>query len=133
MADLDAAAGAHGLTYPPHHASSENSFIGDDIAIHGGSQHRITHGGIRESVRALTVVLPDGSLLRTGRATTDAATGNDLTALFVGSQETLGVIVEATVRLRPRPVRTRTAVASFDSLTSAADGVTAIIRSRRQG
>ena len=130
--DLDAAAGAHGLTYPPHHASSETTCIGDDIAIHTGSQHTITHsGGIRESVRALTVVLPDGSLLRTGRATIHA-TGNDLTALFVGSQEVLGVIVEATVRLRPRPVRTRTAVASFDSLTSAADGVTAIIRSRTQ-
>jgi|GEM_PF-2207074 len=131
-ADLDAAAGAHGLTYPPHHATNETTCIGDDIAVHTGSQHTITHsGGIRESVRALTVVLPDGSLLRTGGAAIHA-TGNDLTALFVGSQETLGVIVEATVRLRPRPVRTRTAVASFDSLTSAADAVTAIIRSRAQ-
>ena len=130
-ADLDAAAGAHGLTYPPHHACRGTTCIGDDIAVHTGSQHTITRSGIRESVRALTVVLPDGSLLRTGDETIHA-TANDLTALFVGSQETLGVIVEATVRLRPRPVRTRTAVVSFHSLTSAADAVTAIIRSRVQ-
>jgi len=118
--------------YTPQPASSEITSIGDGIAIHAGSQRRINHGGIRESVRALTVVLPDGSLLRTGRATTEAGVGNDLTALFVGSQGTLGVIVEATVRRGPRPVRIRTAVASFDSLTAAADGVTAIIRSRVQ-
>ena len=69
-------------------------------------------------------MLADGSLLRTGRQTIKGVVGYDLTALFVGSEGTLGVVVEATLRLRPRPVKTRTAVAFFPSAAAAAAGVT---------
>jgi glycolate oxidase len=83
-------------------------------------------------VLALTAVLADGTLLRTGRRTIKGVTGFDLTSLFVGSEGTLGVVVEATLRLRPRPVRTTTLTAFFPSSSSAADGVLAVVRSRVQ-
>ncbi len=78
------------------------------------------------------MVLADGSLLHTGHRTIKGVVGYDLTALFVGSEGTLGVVVEATLRLRPRPVRTRMAAAFFPSVATAAAGVTAIVRSRVQ-
>ncbi len=86
----------------------------------------------RESVLGLTVVLADGTLLRTGRQTIKGVVGYDLTALFVGSEGTLGIIVEAIVRLRPRPVKTRTAVAFFPSTVAASAGLTATMRSGAQ-
>jgi glycolate oxidase len=81
-------------------------------------------------VLGLTVVLADGTLLQTGRRTIKGVTGFDLTGLFVGSEGALGVIVQATLRLRPRPVRTATLTAFFPSASAAAAGVLAVVRSR---
>jgi glycolate oxidase len=131
-ATLDAAAAEHGLMYPPDPASHEISTIGGNIATNAGGLHCVKYGVTRESVLGLTVVLADGTLLRTGRQTIKGVVGYDLTALFVGSEGTLGIVVEATLRLRPRPVQTRTAVAFFGSTTAAATGLTAIVRSRVQ-
>ena len=107
-ADLDAAAAEHGLMYAPDPASHQISTIGGNIATNAGGLHCVKYGVTRESVLGLTVVLADGSLLRTGRQTIKGVVGYDLTALFVGSEGTLGVVVEATVRLgrgRSRPAR----------------------------
>ncbi|MET0864199.1 MAG: FAD-linked oxidase C-terminal domain-containing protein [Nakamurella sp.] len=131
-AELDAAAAEHGLMYAPDPASYQISTIGGNIATNAGGLHCVKYGVTRESVLGLTVVLADGTLLRTGRQTIKGVVGYDLTALFVGSEGTLGVVVEATVRLRPRPVKTRTAVAFFASTADAASGLTAIVRSRVQ-
>jgi glycolate oxidase len=131
-ATLDAAAAEHGLMYAPDPASHEISTIGGNIATNAGGLHCVKYGVTRESVLGLTVVLADGSLLRTGRQTIKGVVGYDLTALLVGSEGTLGVVVEATVRLRPRPVKTRTAVGFFASGADAAAAVGAIIRARVQ-
>ena len=131
-AELDVAAAAHGLMYAPDPASHQLSSIGGNIATNAGGLHCVKYGVTRESVLGLTVVLADGSLLHTGHRTIKGVVGYDLTALFVGSEGTLGVVVEATLRLRPRPVRTRMAAAFFPSVTAAASGVTAIVRSRVQ-
>src|SRR5664279_1234440 len=131
-ADLDAAAAAHGLMFAPDPASHQLSSIGGNIATNAGGLHCVKYGVTRESVLGLTVVLADGSLLHTGHRTITGVAGYDLTALFVGSEGTLGVVVEATLRLRPRPVRTRMAVAFFPSVAAAASGVTAVVRSRVQ-
>ena len=129
-ADLDAAAAEHGLMYAPDPASWEISTIGGNIATNAGGLHCVKYGVTRESILALTVVLADGSVLRTGRQTVKGVTGYDLTALFVGSEGTLGVVVDATVRLRPRPVKTRTAAVFFPSAAAAAAGLVAITRAR---
>ena len=131
-AELDAAAAEHGLMYAPDPASHEISTIGGNIATNAGGLHCVKYGVTRESVLGLTVVLADGTVLRTGRQTIKGVVGYDLTALFVGSEGTLGIIVEAIVRLRPRPVKTRTAVAFFPSTAAASAGLTATIRSRAQ-
>ncbi len=131
-ADLDRAAARHGLMYAPDPASHEISSIGGNIATNAGGLHCTKYGVTRESVLALTVVLADGTVLRTGHATIKGVTGFDLTGLFVGSEGTLGIVVEATLRLRPRPVKTTTLTAFFPTSVSAADGVIAAIRSRVQ-
>ena len=121
-----------GLTYAPDPASWDISSIGGNIATNAGGLHCTKYGVTRESVLGLTVVLADGTLLETGRRTIKGVTGLDLTSLFVGSEGALGIVVQATLRLRPRPVRTTTLVAFFPSSTAAAQGVLAAVRSRVQ-
>ncbi|MFD1811427.1 FAD-binding oxidoreductase [Rhodococcus gannanensis] len=127
-ADLDAAAAVHGLRYAPDPASAAISTIGGNIATNAGGLRCVKYGVTRDAVLALDVVLGDGRRLRTGRATAKGVTGYDLTGLFVGSEGTLGVVVEATVRLTPRPVGTQTVTAAFATVTDAADAVAALLR-----
>ena len=122
-ADLDAAAAAHGLTYAPDPASWRQSTIGGNIATNAGGLHCVKYGVTRESVLGLTAVLADGTVLPVGHRTIKGVAGFDLTGLFVGSEGTLGVVVEAPVRLRPRPTHTRTLAAWFPSSAAAAAGV----------
>lgn len=102
-ADLDRAARAYGLRYAPDPASRTISTIGGNIATNAGGLLCAKYGVTREAVLGLTVVLADGRILRTGRRSVKGVTGYDLTALLVGSEGTLGVVTEATVRLIPRP------------------------------
>ncbi|MCD2100235.1 FAD-binding oxidoreductase [Rhodococcus rhodochrous] len=127
-ADLDAAAAAHGLRYAPDPASAAISSIGGNIATNAGGLRCVKYGVTRDAVLALDVVLGDGRRLRTGRTTAKGVAGYDLTSLFVGSEGTLGVIVEATVKLSPLPVGSRTATALFDTVAEAAAAVGAVLR-----
>ena len=131
-ADLDRAVSPHGLMYASDPASWEISSIGGNIATNAGGLRCTKYGVTRESVLGLTVVLADGTLLQTGRRTIKGVTGFDLTGLFVGSEGTLGIVVAATLRLRPRPVKTNTFTAFFPSASAAAAGVVAVVRSRVQ-
>lgn len=101
--DLNAALEPYGLFFAPDPASRAVSTIGGNIATNAGGLLCAKYGVTREAVLALDVVLADGRLLRTGHRTVKGVTGYDLTALFVGSEGTLGVIVGATVRLQPVP------------------------------
>lgn len=120
-ADLNAALEAHGLFFAPDPASRAIATIGGNIATNAGGLLCAKYGVTREAVLALEVVLADGRLVRTGHRTVKGVTGYDLTALFVGSEGTLGVIVGATVRLLPTPAgEPRTLGAIFPDVRTAA-------------
>jgi glycolate oxidase len=132
-ADLDRAAAAHGLMYPPDPSSYEISTIGGNLATNAGGLRCVKYGVTRDAVLGLEVVLAGGRVLRTGRRTVKGVAGYDLTGLFVGSEGTLGVITSATLRLRPRPAGyPRTVAAGFASFAAAARAVTAILAARLQ-
>ncbi|MGC5169607.1 FAD-binding oxidoreductase [Microbacterium sp. DT81.1] len=128
-AELDAAASVHGLMYAPDPGSVGISTIGGNIATNAGGLRGAKYGVTRDHVLALDVVLADGTLIHVGRDTIKGVTGYDLVGLFTGSEGTLGVIVGATLRLIPRPVRTVTAAVYFPDIAAAARAVTAITRS----
>lgn len=131
-ADLNRAVAAHGLMYAPDPASHRISTIGGNVATNAGGLRCAKYGVTRDSVLALDVVLADGSLIHTGHSTFKGVAGYDLTALFVGSEGTLGIVVGITVRLKYLPLVTRTLAAFFPDLPSAAAGVLAIGAARVQ-
>jgi glycolate oxidase len=102
-ADLNAALHGRGLWWAPDPASRAISTVGGNIATNAGGLLCAKYGVTREAVLGLKVVLADGRLLELGHRTVKGVTGYDLTALMIGSEGTLGVIVEATLRLRPLP------------------------------
>ena len=131
-ADLNAAAALHGLMYAPDPASYRISTIGGNVATNAGGLRCAKYGVTRDSVLALDVVLADGTLISTGHATFKGVAGYDLTALIVGSEGTLGIVVGITVRLRYLPDRVSTVAAFFPDIRAAAAGVLAVGRARVQ-
>ncbi|MET0976256.1 MAG: FAD-linked oxidase C-terminal domain-containing protein [Leifsonia sp.] len=129
--DLDAAVRPLGLWYAPDPASKAISTIGGNIATNAGGLLCAKYGVTREAVLGLAVVLADGRLLRTGHRTVKGVTGYDLTALFTGSEGTLGIIVEATVRLRPVPVGEPVTIGAFFPDVAAAAAASAAITAAR--
>lgn len=128
-AHLDAAAAHHDLRYAPDPASAAISTIGGNIATNAGGLRCVKYGVTRDAVRSLEVVLADGRLLSTGALTVKSVTGYDLTSLFVGSEGTLGIIVGASVALRPLPKAVGTIRASFATVADAAEAVGAVLAS----
>jgi glycolate oxidase len=131
-AHVNEAAAEHGLFYAPDPASTAICSIGGNIATNAGGMWCAKYGVTRESVLGLQVVLADGRILRTGRSTLKGVTGYDLNALLIGSEGTLGIVVEATLRLRPRPVRTETLAAYFPDVELAGRAASAITAARIQ-
>lgn len=127
-ADLRRAAGEVGLAYPPDPGSVEMCTVGGNAATNAGGMCCVKYGVTADFVIGLEVVLADGRVMRTGRRTVKGVAGYDLTHLFVGSEGTLGVITEITVRLVPKPRTAHTLVASFTELRTAGAVVTAVIR-----
>jgi glycolate oxidase len=125
-ADLSRRAAEVGLWYPPDPASWEISTIGGNLATNAGGLCCVKYGVTRDFVLGLEVVLADGSVVRTGRRTRKGVAGYDVTSLFVGSEGTLGIITEATVRLLAAPPAPTTLVASFPTLQAAATAITGI-------
>ncbi|MDJ0339492.1 FAD-linked oxidase C-terminal domain-containing protein [Cryobacterium sp. PH31-O1] len=129
--DLNDALARQNLWFAPDPASKGISTVGGNIATNAGGLLCAKYGVTREAVLGLTVVLADGSLLRTGHRTVKGVTGYDLTALLTGSEGTLGVIVEATVRLRALTAGTIATIgAVFDTVTAAAAASAAITAAR---
>jgi len=128
--DLNAMLTERGLWYAPDPASRAISTIGGNIATNAGGLLCAKYGVTREAVLGLKVVLPDGRLISTGHRTVKGVTGYDLTALMVGSEGTLGVIAEATLKLRPLPRGgVSTLSASFASVDDAARAAAVIVAS----
>lgn len=130
--DLNLAVAEFGLMYAPDPASYKMSTIGGNIATNAGGLRCAKYGVTRESILSLDVVLSDGRLIHVGRNTFKGVAGYDLTALFVGSEGTLGVVVRAVVRLRYLPVDERDISLLFPTLEDAVHGVQAIARARVQ-
>ncbi len=126
-ADLQSAAGTENLMYPPDPASMKQSTIGGNIGMCAGGPKGLKYGVTKDYVLGLEVVLADGRVMRTGGKMIKNVTGYNLTQLFVGSEGTLGIVVEATLRLVARPRASRTALAAFPKLDDAARLVTVIL------
>jgi glycolate oxidase len=127
-AHLDAAARENGLWYAPDPASREFSTIGGNVATNAGGLCCVKYGVTREALLAAEVVMADGEILRVGRRTRKGVAGYDLAALLCGSEGTLGVITEATVRLMPRARPSSTLAASFTTLSAAGRAIGRIVR-----
>lgn len=126
-ADLQAAVEKIGLFYPPDPSSIKHSTIGGNIACNAGGPRCLKYGVTGDYVLGLTIVLADGRVLRTGGKCIKDVVGYDLTALFTGSEGTLGVITEALLRLVAKPKVARTALAEFPSLEDASRTVNSIL------
>ncbi len=120
---LQRALQADGLFWPPDPTSADFSTVGGNLACNAGGPRAVKYGASRDNVLALAVVTGTGELVRLGSATTKGSTGYDLQRLLVGSEGTLGLIVEATLRLTPLPAARRAMRALYRDVDSAAAAV----------
>lgn len=130
VGDLKKEVDKAGLFYPPDPANLLVSTIGGSIALSSGGSKTFKYGSTKDYVLNLKVVLQDGSLIDTGVETVKNVTGYNLTQLFVGSEGTLGIIVEATLKLIPKPEKSSLVLVYFDSLNQASDMVDVILQNR---
>ncbi|OLF12515.1 FAD-binding oxidoreductase [Actinophytocola xanthii] len=130
--DLRAACAEQGLWYPPDPASSPWSTIGGNVATNAGGPCCVKYGVTRDYVLGMEVVTGLGEVVRLGRRTAKGVAGYDLAGLMVGSEGTLGLITEITVRLRTPPEPARTVVGCFDDLPAAGRAVAAVVGSGAQ-
>ncbi len=120
--ELTRAAEPHGLYFAPDPSSWKSCTIGGNVAENAGGPHTLAYGVTTNHVTALELVLPDGEIVRVGSKHGDAP-GYDLTGLFVGSEGTLALVTEITVKLSRKPEAVKTLLAIFDSVDDAAETV----------
>ena len=124
--DLAAAVAEHGLWYAPDPSSRAICSIGGNVATNAGGACCVKYGVTGDHVAALKAVLPSGEIIETGSTCRKNVAGLDLTKVLIGSEGTLAVVVEVTVRLRPAPRAPATLVAIFPSAEAAGEAVLAI-------
>jgi len=125
---LDQATGAHGLVYPVFPGESSAS-LGGNVATNAGGMRAVKYGVTRHQVLGLEAVLGTGEVIRTGGKFVKATTGYDLTQLVVGSEGTLALVTEATLKLYPRPAHAATVLAPFATLADVTAAVPKIVAS----
>lgn len=118
------------LFYPPDPSSMKISTIGGNINENSGGLRGLKYGVTRDYVYGLEVVMANGDVVKTGGKLAKDVAGYDLTSLFVGSEGTLGIVTEATLKLLPKPTYKETMLAFYDSLEHAAETVSKIIASK---
>ncbi|WP_286229755.1 glycolate oxidase subunit GlcD [Neobacillus mesonae] len=128
--DMTNAVEARGLFYPPDPSSMKISTIGGNINENSGGLRGLKYGVTRDYVIALEVVMPNGDIMRTGGKLAKDVAGYDLTRLMVGSEGTLGIITEATLKLIPMPETKKTMLALYQDLSAAARSVSKIIANK---
>lgn len=131
LRELDAALAPLGLEYPVY-PGEYDATIGGNIATNAGGMRAVRHGVTRHHVLALQAVLGTGEVIRTGGSYVKATSGYDLTQLIIGSEGTLALVTEATLRLQPRPTVAATLLAPFADLDSVTSAVPRIIATGTQ-
>lgn len=121
--DLQAALAPHGLFWPPDPTSAAYCSIGGNLACNAGGPRAVKYGATRDNVLALTAITGTGELVRFGAPTTKGASGYDLSRLLIGSEGTLALIVEATLKLTPVATHRRALRALYADVDSAAAAV----------
>jgi len=126
--DIDALAATAGLMYAPDPGSGAYSRIGGNLAMNAAGPRTVKYGATRDHVLGLRAVTGDGREIRTGSRTTKYATGYDLTRLLVGSEGTLALITEATLKLIPAPRRIASLRVCYANNRSACEAVIRVMR-----
>ncbi len=129
LMELAAFAEAHDYLYPPD-PGEKSATIGGNISTNAGGMRAVKYGVTRDYVRALTAVLPDGTVLRLGGKVAKNSSGYSIKDLLIGSEGTLAVITEATLRLVPLPKVSVSLLVPFENRTAAIETVPYIIRSK---
>jgi glycolate oxidase len=124
--ELSRVAAPYGLYFAPDPSSQKASTIGGNIANNAGGPHCLAQGVTTNHVLGLEIVLADGELISLGGKAPDMP-GLDLTGLLVGSEGTLGIVTEATVRLLPLPEAVRTTLAVFATVEAASEAVSHVV------
>jgi glycolate oxidase len=124
---LHAAVEAHELFYPPDPNSLASCALGGNVAENAGGPRALRYGCTRDWVLGMTIVTAGGEVLTLGKRTVKGVTGYDLTSLLVGSEGTLGVITEITLKLIPKPRAVSTLLALLPDLPAAGRAVTAVL------
>jgi len=119
----------YNLFFPPDPGSSSVCTVGGMVANNASGMGAVKYGVTGDYVLKLEVVLPDGQTIRPGSNAIKSSTGYDLVHLFVGSEGTLGVITEITLKLKTLPASMKTALAYFDSVSATTEAVSEIMRS----
>jgi len=125
--DLQQALAPHGLFWPPDPSSAEICSVGGNLSTNAGGPRAVKYGATRDNVLGVVAVTGAGELIRCGGAYTKDATGYDLTHLLVGSEGTLALIVEATLKLSPRPLAQAGLRAFYRDAGSAAAAVSRLM------
>jgi len=128
-ADLERALAPYGFFFPPDPASSSVCTLGGNVATNAGGIRGAKYGVTRDYVLGLEVVLPDGRIMKTGSDCIKSSSGYDLTRMFVGSEGTLGVITQITLKINPKPTSVETGLAWFSRLSDAGYAVSDIMHS----
>ena len=123
---ISKAAAPYGLFYAPDPSSQSICTIGGNIAFNSGGAHCLKYGMTANHVLSIKAVLPDGEVVQLGGESQESV-GPDLVGLFVGSEGLLGIALEITVRLVPKPEAFRTIMAAYSSLSAAGDAVSKVV------
>ena len=127
IGDIQSLAAENGLFYPPDPSNLKVSTIGGALALSSGGPRGLKYGTAKDYILNLKVVLSDGRLIETGSDCSKNVTGFNLTQLFVGSEGTLGLIVEATLKLIPKPQTNKILLAYFETIEEASIAVNKIL------
>lgn len=117
-----------GLFYPPDPSNLAVSTIGGSIALSSSGPRTFKYGSTKDYVIDLKIVLADGRIINTGSNTAKNSTGYHLSQLFIGSEGTLGIVVEATLKLIPKPEGSKVILAYFDKISEAVHAVNVILQ-----
>jgi glycolate oxidase len=128
LEQLDVETARHGLVYPVFPGESSAS-LGGNVATNAGGMRAVKYGVTRHQVLGVEAVLGTGEVIRSGGKFVKSTTGYDLTQLIVGSEGTLALVTEATVRLYPRPAHAATVLAPFATLDDVAAAVPGVVAS----